>query len=398
MARLLIQFASAELAGFRWASIDEQEQTADIAWQLASEDELPAIAAQHPHPVILILPQQCVYLTRVELPERAGRQLLSAIEFQIEDQLAQDIESQHFALGDPNANPVSIAVIERDIMARCMALARAQGLRLLQVVPELFLAPWPGNGVVLTPGYGGYLLRYGDYRGLKCAEQALPAMLDLVRREVEFDSVTCFTSETESAPQIEAYPLEQRSLSEVRSGGLNAPIIDLQQREFQLSSAWKNLARSWKWIGLLLAALLAAGAYNKAAALYTLEQELADIKDQQYNLLEPHLPAGVGPGDNLKKALIARLKQLQASQGEQGFLELLLDFTRARDQFPEVQITRISYQERQLTFDISSTQLNKIETLLEAVKKQGVNASLVSLNIKPELSSGRLVLRGDDDV
>jgi len=49
-------------------------------------------------------------------------------------------------------------------------------------------------------------------------------------------------------------------------------------------------------------------------------------------------------------------------------------------------------------FDISSTQLEKIETLLETVKKQGVDAELVSLNIKPEQSSGRLVLRGADDV
>jgi hypothetical protein len=36
--------------------------------------------------------------------------------------------------------------------------------------------------------------------------------------------------------------------------------------------------------------------------------------------------------------------------------------------------------------------------LLEVVKKQGVDASLVSLSIKPELSSGRLVLHGGDDV
>jgi len=99
----------------------------------------------------------------------------------------------------------------------------------------------------------------------------------------------------------------------------------------------------------------------------------------------------------LKKALIDHLKQLQSNQSEQGFLQLMLEFTRARDKFPEINITRIGYQGKELIFDISSTQLNKIETLLEVVKQQGVDASLVSLNIKPELSSGRLVLRGGDD-
>ena len=137
--RLLIQFNSAELTDFRWALFDETLGRANYAWQHAGESELGNITLQNPHPVILVLPQQCVYLTQVELPEKASRQVISAIEFQVEDQLAQDIESQHFALGNPNDNPISIAVVERDIMQRCLDLGQSLGLRLLHIVPELFL-------------------------------------------------------------------------------------------------------------------------------------------------------------------------------------------------------------------------------------------------------------------
>jgi len=397
MARLLIQFLSDELTDFRWANIDEEAQSADIGWQHESENELASIASQYPNPVILIIPQQCVYLAQLALPERAGRQLLSAIEYQIEDQLAQDIESQHFALGDTSVNPVAIAVIERSIMKRCMALAQTNLLRLRHVIPELFLSPWSGEDIVLYPAYEGYLLRYGAYRGLKCSEQALPAILDLIHQEVQFDSITCFTADTEALPDVGAYRLEQRSLAEVRCGFVNAPIIDLQQRDFQLSSAWSGLAKSWKWIALLLAGLLILGGYNKAVALQALERDLHDLKQQQYELLKPYLP-GISADDNLKKALIERMKQLQSGSDKQGFLSLLAEFTEARARFPEVEITRIAYQGKQLVFDISSSQLEKIETLLETLKKQGVDAELVSLNIKPEQSSGRLVLSGGDDV
>jgi len=397
MARLLIQFLSEELTDFRWANIDEETQSADIGWQPGTENELASIASQYPNPVILIIPQQCVYLAQLALPERAGRQLLSAIEYQIEDQLAQDIESQHFALGDTSVNPVTIAVIERSIMKRCMALAQTNLLRLRHVIPELFLSPWSGEGIVLYPAYEGYLLRYGSYSGLKCSEQALPAMLDLIHQEVQFDSITCFTADAEALPDVGAYRLEQRSLAEVRCGFVNAPIIDLQQRDFQLSSAWSGLAKSWKWIALLLAGLLILGGYNKAVALQALEQDLHDLKQQQYELLKPYLP-GISADDNLKKALIERMKQLQSGSDKQGFLSLLAEFTEARARFPEVEITRIAYQGKQLVFDISSSQLEKIETLLETLKKQGVDAELVSLNIKPEQSSGRLVLSGGDDV
>lgn len=279
-----------------------------------------------------------------------------------------------------------------------MALARSHDLRLTQIVPELFLCPWPGDGVALIEGYDGYLLRYGKCRGLKCSAQALPVMLELVERDVEFDTITFYGTETEAAPIVDKYTLQQQSLSSTLPGLVDGPLIDLQQRDYQLSSAWRDLAKTWKWIALFCIGLLAIGAYNKAIALQDLEDELAGIKQQQYDLLKPYLPADTRPDANLKSLLIEQLQQLRGQQRERGFLKLLLDFTRARSSFPEVQISRIGYQGSELSFEISSSQLNDIEALLETVQKQGISAKLLSLSIKPDQSSGRLVLQGGDDV
>ena len=392
--RLLIHFGDDTLTDFRWANFDETTGSAEMVWQAAGEGDLPAISSQNPYPVIIVIPQQSVYLAQVELPEKASRQVLGAIEYQVEDQLAQDIESQHFALGDTSENPISIAVVSRTIMERCMELAQRHSLRLIQVIPELFLCPWTGEGVALTEGYAGCLLRYGDYRGLKCSAQALPAMLELVKRDVDTDSIRFYASELEATPELEGYALERQALNSVKPGFVDAPLIDLQQREYQLASKWHGLARVWKWIGLLLAALLLIGGYNKAVALQELERELADIKQQQYELLKPYLPESASPDANLKKLLIERMKQLQASQQEQGFLNLMLEFTRARSAYPGIEISRIGFQGSRLSFDITSKQLTDIEALLESVRKLGVNAKLENLSIKPEQSAGRLVLEG----
>jgi general secretion pathway protein L len=392
--RLLIHFGDDTLTDFRWAKFDEDTGSAEMVWRAAGEGDLDDVAAQNPYPVIIVIPQQCVYLARVELPEKASRQVLGAIEYQVEDQLAQDIESQHFALGDTSENPISIAVVSRTIMERCMELAQRHSLRLIQVIPELFLCPWTGEGVALTEGYDGCLLRYGNYRGLKCSAQALPAMLELVKRDVDTDSIRFYASELEATPELEGYTLEGQALNAIKPGFVDAPLIDLQQREYQLASKWHGLARVWKWIGLLFAALLLIGGYNKAVALQELERELADIKQQQYELLKPYLPESASPDANLKKQLIERMKQLQASQQEQGFLKLMLEFTRARSAYPNIEISRIGFQGRRLSFDITSKQLTDIEALLESVKKLGVSAKLENLSIKPEQSSGRLVLEG----
>ncbi len=392
--RLIIQFTDDQLADFRWANYDEISGSAELDWQAAAESELAAVASQNPNPVIIVIPQQCVYLAQVELPEKAGRQVLAAIEYQVEDQLATDIESQHFALGDSAENPVSIAVVSRAIMGRCMELAQKHGLRLIQVIPELFLCPWQGEGVALTEGHDGCLLRYGNYRGLKCHAQALPAILKLVKRDIDSNHIRFYAAELEPTPELEGYELVRHALDTIKPGFVDAPLIDLQQREFQLASKWQGLARAWKWIALLFATLLVIGGYNKAMALNALERELSDIRQQQYELLKPHLPRDTSPEANLKKLLIERMKQLQASQQEQGFLSLMLSFTRASGAHPNIVISRIGFQGKRLSFDISSTQLNDIEALLESVKKLGINARLENMNIKSEQSSARLVLQG----
>lgn len=397
MQRLLLQFVDETLTNFRWAIFDEDSGGAELAWQMAQEDELGAVASKNPYPVTIVIPQQSVYLTRVELPEKASRQVLAAIEYQIEDQLAQDIDSQHFAVGNTSENPVAIAVVSKQIMQRCLTLAQSQNLRLTQLIPELFLCPWTGEGVALTEGHDGCLLRYGDYRGLKCNAQALPAMLELVKRDTEVGTIRFYAGADEPTPELEGYSIERHALAQNTPGFVDSPLIDLQQREFQMSSAWKALARAWKGVAILVAALLAVGGYNKAVALQELEAQLDGIKQRQFELVKTYLPEVKGPDDNLKKLLIERLKQAQANQQEQGFLHLMLEFTRAKAKYPEVQISRIGFQGKRLSFDISSTRLNDIEALLEDVRKLGVNAKLESLNIKPEESSGRLVMLGESN-
>ena len=397
MNYLAIHFAEAELGEFRWALLDSTAKSVVGEWQLGTQAELPVIAAQHRDPVILLLPQQCVYMTQVSLPNKASRQVLSAIEFQVEDQLARDIETQHFALGNTASNPIAIAVVDRDIMDRSLSLARAHGLRIHQILPEMFLCPWKEGGMHMLEGYNGYLLRYGEYQGMKCSAAALESMLPLLKRDHEFDSVTFYSDSGESnLPEIDGIVFERQSLASQAPGLFDGPLINLQQRDYAQSSAWKSVAKAWKWMAILFATLIVLATFNRAVALQQLEAEVNAIRQQQYQLLKDYLPADARQDDNLKKLVIERLKLAQTQQGEQGFISLLLDFTQAKKQYAAVNIARVSYQNKRLSIDISSQQLNDIEALHRAVlARGGIAAQLESLNIKPDIISARLVMMGE---
>ena len=397
MTKLLIRFLDEHLNQLSWSIFDDEQETTRLNWQGASTEKLTSVAAQNPYPVVILIPQQCVYLTQIEIPEKAGRQVLATIEFQIEDQLAQDIDSLHFAVADAGQNPVSVAVVAKSVMTRCLALASDCNLRLIQVVPEIFLCPWSGDGVALMASGDDILLRYGDYSGFKCQASVLPTMLELIKREVEFDQIRLFRLDTEIVADLEPYSTEVVTVDEARSGLTEGSLIDLRQREFQAASAWRGVGRAWRWVAILATVLLVVGGYNRFAELQDMEAEIAAIQMQQFDTVRLYLPADTDPNSDLKRQVISRLKQLQDGQNKPDFMQLLMIFSQAQKQYPVVKVDRIGYQDGTLNVDLTSAQLKEIEALHAAIQDQGVDAKLNNLNIKPELISGRLVMRGGGD-
>jgi general secretion pathway protein L len=397
MASLIIRFHDSTLDDFSWLVSQSENVKQTVDWQTGSEQDLAELAKKHTA-VILVLAQQDIYLTSYEVPNKASRQVLSSIEYQIEDQLAQDIEIQHCALGNQSGNPVVIAVIEKVIMLRCITLVQKYGLAVTRIVPEIFLCPWSGNTgeVSVIESHDAVILRYGEYQGIKCHPQLGEEMLDLIAAEREIKVVNYYLQNTESYDSLKVvkYPGASSQLTlEHLEKGISAS-INLLQRQFQITSVWSKLLRIWKWVLGLFLILIVVGGYNKAIALQQLESRLSDIKTTQYELLKNHLPSHINKSDDLKKELINLLKQSQSGDEEVNFLELLRKFTLAKTSFPSVVVSKIGYQNKRLSIDITSNQLSDIESLLEAIEATGQATKLDNLSIKPDIISGQFVLVG----
>ena len=132
--------------------------------------------------------------------------------------------------------------------------------------------------------------------------------------------------------------------------------------------------------------------YNKLAHLNDLEGQLNDIRLSQYAVVKAYLPLGTAKSDNLKKKLIARIKQSKANVGDNGFLSQLVIFTKAKQRYSSVMITKINFQKSRLSIDINSTKLSDVEALVKTLESSALTVKLENLTIKPEFSSGRLLL------
>lgn len=396
MTRLFLRFHDDTFDGFDWTVVDTEAPVTHLSWRKSNESELKTVLSQNSMPTVVVIPQQNVYLTEFKLPEKASRQILASIEYQIEDQLAQDTELQHYALGVQRDNKVPIAVVEQEVMQSCQALIDKYGIRVVQIIPELFLCPWLNTEgeVSLIKSESGVILRYGEYLGLVCKLDVLDSMLDLVNRQIPITQLNCFLDDESSIETLNiskyesnAKPLNTTSLNLEKTGTIN-----LQQRQFQASSNWLKLLDVWKSVAAIIVIALVLTGFNRVIALQDMEAELDAIKDSQYALVKEFVGPRVSKSSNLKKELIKLLQENNEGQGQADFLSLLLDFSQARTAFESIQIVKINYQKQRLSVDISSQKLNDVEALHAALNAKGLSTKLEKLNIKPELISGQFIL------
>lgn len=97
--------------------------------------------------VIVLVPATSTLTTTVDIPVRGGARLLAALPFALEEHLAEDVDTLHFAAGSRRASgllPVAVVALEQ--MDRWLSQLKSAGIQPSRVIPENFgLARIPGT-------------------------------------------------------------------------------------------------------------------------------------------------------------------------------------------------------------------------------------------------------------
>jgi general secretion pathway protein L len=391
-----IQFVDFELSRFRWlrtlANTESESGEADSS-------ELRNICAKA-GPVTVFLPQHAILLTQAMLPPRASKQQLNAIAFAIEDQLADDIDDDFFALmpQQPDGS-VPVAVLARDLMDRLSALLAEQHVQARHVLPESYLCPVSTEETWLAtvcPLADGYLVRYGIHAGFYCCASLLPQSLYLLKSKASESRVRVDFFGDDLPAELEQGDLECRQLSRLEL--LAAPLelsacINLKQKEYQSSHAWLGVIRRWRWpIG---AAAVLALVYLGSGALdiWRMDKQYQALIEQQRALLKAHV-ADITPGSRPKDQLVKLLSSNRSLDQQAGFLDLLHEYTRLKDGLQTISTSKILFQQSRLVVSVESKELKGLDELREKLANSQYSASVENVNIKPDETTARVILGG----
>ena len=93
--------------------------------------------------VTVLVPAESVLLVQAELPAIKGQKLARAVPYALEDQLADDVENLHVAIGDRDQQgKVANAVVSRDSIESWLACLKTAGLHPDVMSPEVFGVQW----------------------------------------------------------------------------------------------------------------------------------------------------------------------------------------------------------------------------------------------------------------
>lgn len=339
------------------------------SWHVQDAALADVLALAQARRVVLLVPGADVRLTLVKVPARAPVKVLQAAPYLLEEQLAEDVDTLHFALGPRQADGLfPIAVVARERMEAWLAPLRERGLAPEAVYPELLCLPdVEANRWSALAEEDQVTVRTQRYGGFACAPDDLPMLLEMSAAPAETVLrviVTRGSAENLSRlpQQVELLPGFNSALEALLQNLDPALAINLLQGAHSQREDLRRLWLPWRAAAaLVLVWLLAAGATHAIAAA-KLGKELARQNDQNLQQFQQLFPAEQRIVD--LDAQVEQQARLLKGGGRKGnFLPLLQTLSAALGATQGLSLQVLQFHDGGLYVSLGGSDLQQLETL-----------------------------------
>ncbi|MDB6061038.1 MAG: hypothetical protein JWM78_1141 [Verrucomicrobiaceae bacterium] len=370
----------------------------DAAIAHGSVADVAADPAARDAELILIVPAQKVALREVAFVARERRLLRQTVPYTLEEQLVDDVDTQHFAFGTPQLNQVPVAIVDKQWLGDWLQRSAQAGLDIKRVLPEQLLLPYRDKCWTLRIEAERWLVRVGPYRGFALepdsAALALQLLLDsaeelpqqlLLQSEQPMELVLTQLPELlrGSVEVLEATPLHIDTL------GSGTPPIDFLQGAFGRTLPWRRWWLQWQRVAIALALAIAVHVLALGIAHHRLEKQNLALRQQVeavYRSVEPR-----GAVNDPELQLRRKLKVLQGHQGS-SVMPLLQQVGSALKKIDGVSVQNLTYSEQQneLRVSVTAAAFKDVEAARMAIAATGLNAQLIGSNTDGDKTRAQL--------
>ena len=405
-----------------------REPDRQVGWIIADDDGTrrsppaagtldEAAALVQGRPVILLVPATEALTTTVDLPIRAGARLLAALPYALEEQVATDVETMHFAAGDKrDSGKRPVAAIARASLDAWLELLAGAGIQPWKVVPENYgLARIPGTMSVLVDDD---CVMFNDGADLEFAldgakpSDALVASGHLVERSDDTPPeqaghlvVYCSAADEERfshdwiALRHELHSVDINLLPDGALPRLAVTVasgagVNLLQGRYGPKADYGSWLRPWRRVAVLLLAFVIAGFGAKGADYWRLTKEEAILQTRFTNAYQQIRPGGGGDILDPVAAVNSIKRSLGTSTATPVFLASLNELAAALTSHGEADVEAVSYRAGVIDVRITSPDVETIGNIQKAIAASGqFTASIQSSDRVGDRINSRIQIR-----
>jgi general secretion pathway protein L len=396
---LYIRLGSEPQGEVRWLSRATQGSSS------VHHGELKEVALRHQgERLFVLLPAAPLLPLFATLPPLQGQKLRRAVPYAVEEQLAEEVENYHFALGKRQADgSLPLLAVNREQMVAWQARFAEAEFKPHACFNEAQLLPWqPGEpSLLLEPD--GALLRLSAHEAYRLPLAGLDTLLQLAlaRAVDEVKALRIFDARGEGAES----PSWHGQLGELQqhyeviadpllllAAGHDPHAIDLLQGEFGRKEQLGRLWRPWRVsVALLGGWLLLSGgeALYDYQRLATEERRLYQAVEQVYRATFPEAKNVANPRVQMER----KLAELQGGGGGGAFVALLAQSGPVLSAAKGVVLQNLRYRLGELEMELELADLPALDALKASLQQQGLEVEIRNASSRDNRVEGRVAIR-----
>ena len=325
MEQLLVRLGANHTDPISWLVYSRTEDEIIASGELPNAEALSSLTERAgQRSVIALAPSSEILLKWVELPPKAGRKIISAVPFMLEDELATDISQQFFAIGPKRGDEQAVAVVSHEKMELWQSWLSEAGLFCDTIIPDVLAVPVTENGwSVLTLGEQ-LLVRQDTFKGVQGeATWLLPTLVHFTAQQESPITITNYAGiDLSTLPNIEEAQAPLELPMQVLAKEAMQSSFNLCQGDYKVKRKRSGVLNQWRVAAVLAVLALCTSLIDKGFSLYQLKAQNQALSSEINTAVKAGFP-NIGTYRNVRLKLQSELAKLEQGGGSASMLIML---------------------------------------------------------------------------
>lgn len=395
--------------------------TADGAGRLVTARQQGRLAQAAPlanaRRVCVLVPAAEVLLTEAEVPVRSGARVQQVVPFALEEQLAEDVENLHFAVGrrPAQAPHTPVAVVSKASMEGWLAELREAGITPEALYPESELLPSnPGQAVGLLDA-DSVIVRRPGHQPVTMPIDALSEALALIRPAADAmiaadhrgQGLLLYTGAEEwhrhsaaveqirdrfDGVRVQLLTDGPLALLAQRLPAAAASAINLLQGRYAPKTSQGTDSRVWRIAALLLVALIVLHAGGSVAQLVAVDHAERRVDGAIVETFRAAMP-GEHNAIDARRRMEQRLESQGRSDGGTGLLAALGALAASRAAVAGTVLQALDFHGGTLELEVSAPNAQALDRLSRNLRARGWQAELTAARTRGSGYEGHMEVK-----